>query len=154
NGFGFFPPTTQATDGQGDVFFVDTNGNQVLETLTDGTTTPVGSGLNQPIGLALDSQGDLFIADSGNARVVEVKVGVPVSVSPANAHPSVIGYNVTYNGAPYTAVGSATDVNGNPLPTSDFDLSGTVHTGAGGWIDAWSFHDPSGNYQDANGTVS
>src|SRR5262249_7650708 len=70
-----------------------------------------------------------------------------------SAHPSVTGYSIRYDGNAYTAVATATDVNGNPLPASDFNLTATVHTNAGTSTDAWTFHDPSGNYLDASGTV-
>jgi hypothetical protein len=153
-GYGIVTPPGQATDSQGDVFIADPAHNQVLEQKTDGSVTTVGSGLNQPHGVAVDASGNLFIADSGNNRVVEVKAGLPVTVSPANAHPSVTGYSIPYDGNAHTAVASATDINGNPLPASDFVLTATVHTNGGSYTDAWSFHDPSGNYQDASGTAS
>src|SRR5262249_44956960 len=70
------------------------------------------------------------------------------------AQAAVGGYGVTYDGNAHTAIGSATDVNGNALPGSDFMLTGTTHTNAGTFTDSWSFHDPSGNYQDASGTVT
>jgi hypothetical protein len=76
------------------------------------------------------------------------------TIRPANAYASVAGYSIFYDGNAHTAVASALDINGNPLPASDFVLTATMHTNAGISTDAWSFHDPSGNYQDANGTVS
>src|SRR5262249_31329557 len=76
------------------------------------------------------------------------------TIGQANAQPSVTGYSIPYDGNAHTAAASATDINGNPLPASDFVLTATAHTSAGTYTDAWSFHDPSGNYQDASGTVS
>jgi predicted outer membrane repeat protein len=153
-GYGIVTPPGQATNSRGDVFIADPAHNQVEEVKADGTVNTVGSGLNQPYGVAVDAVGDVFIADSGNNRVVEVIAGVPVTVSPANAQPSVTGYSVSYDGNSHTATATATDVNGNPLPASDFNLTATTHTTVGTYTDAWTFHDPSGNYQDANGTVS
>jgi hypothetical protein len=116
SGFVLFPPppTTEVADGHGNTFRVNTSANQVLEVKADGTTTPVGSGLNQPSGLALDSQGDLFIADSGNNRVVEVKVGVPLTVRPAatalsiasSVNPTAFGQSVTFTATVSSMSGS------------------------------------------------
>ena len=41
------------------------------------------------------------------------------------------------------------------MASSDFTLTGTVHTNAGTYVaDAWSFSDPSGNYASQSGTVT
>ena len=41
------------------------------------------------------------------------------------------------------------------MPSTDFDLTATVHTNAGPYIgDTWSFSDPSGNYLSQSGTVT
>jgi sugar lactone lactonase YvrE len=147
------PPV--AHDGQGDFFFADPTNSRVLEVKADGTLTTVGSGLVYPSGVAVDLQGDVFIDDAGLYEVVEVLAGLPVTVSQANAGAQVTGYSIIYDGNSHTATGSATDVNGNALPASDFNLTATTHTTAGTYsTDAWSFHDPSGNYLDASGTVS
>ncbi len=72
----------------------------------------------------------------------------------ATASISVTPYNVTYDGNPHTAMGTATGVGGIDL-SADLNLSGTTHTHAGTYNgDAWSFHDASGNYADASGTVN
>jgi hypothetical protein len=61
--------------------------------------------------------------------------------------------DTTFDGNAHTATGTASGVNGIDL-SSDLNLSGTTHTSAGAYpSDAWSFHDASGNYQDASGTV-
>ncbi len=76
------------------------------------------------------------------------------NIAKANASITVTGYNVTYNGSPYTATGSATGVNSTNL-SSELNLSGTTHTNAGTYsTDPWTFTDTSGNYNNANGTVS
>ena len=58
---------------------------------------------------------------------------------------------MTYDGAPHTAIGTATGVNGQSL--SGLDPSGTTHTGAGTYHDTWTFTDTTGNYNNASGTV-
>ena len=71
----------------------------------------------------------------------------------ANAVIVVTPYSVTYDGAAHTAAGTATGVLGESL--SGLDLSGTTHTNAGTYsTDAWTFTDVTGNYKDANSTVS
>ena len=77
------------------------------------------------------------------------------TIAPADAHASVTGYLVSYDGKSHSAAGSAVDINGHALPGSDFTLTGTNHAAAGTYnADAWSFSDPSGNYNTASGIVS
>ena len=76
------------------------------------------------------------------------------SIAKANANITVTPYNVTYNGSPYTAAGTATGVNATNL-TSELNVSGTTHTNAGTYgTDPWTFVDTTGNYNNASGTVS
>ena len=73
------------------------------------------------------------------------------SITAATATITVTPYTVTYNTNPHTATGTATGVGGANL-SNDLDLSGTTHTNAGTYNgDAWSFTDPTGNYQSASG---
>ncbi len=79
------------------------------------------------------------------------------SIGQASAHASVtaIGGLIYSGAAQTTAAGTATNVFGASLPSSDFTLTGTVHTNAGTYVgDAWSFSDPSGNYASQSGTVT
>ena len=76
-----------------------------------------------------------------------------LTVTPATAVISVSGYTVPYDGLPHTATGTATGVLGEPL-SADLDLTATTHTAVGVTLDAWTFHDPAGNYVDAGGTVT
>src|SRR6185369_3735733 len=66
----------------------------------------------------------------------------------------VTPYNVTYDGNPHTATGSATGVETTPVDLSSLlDLSSTTHTNAGDYpADAWSFGG-NNNYNSASGTV-
>src|SRR5262249_21614231 len=56
-------------------------------------------------------------------------------------------------GASHTATGTATGVNGEDL-SGNLDLTGTTHTNAGSYSDAWTFTDSTGNYNNANGSVT
>jgi hypothetical protein len=75
-------------------------------------------------------------------------------ISQAAATISVTPYSVTYNAAAHTATGTATGIGGVNLG-SDLVLTGTTHTNGGTYgTDAWTFTDPTGNYQSASGTVN
>jgi Ca2+-binding RTX toxin-like protein len=62
-------------------------------------------------------------------------------------------YNVLYDGHAHTETGTATGI-GNVDLSADLNFSGTTHTNAGTYLDPWTFHDPNGNYADANGNVT
>ncbi len=70
------------------------------------------------------------------------------------AGPTIVisGYDVTFDGAPHTATGTAKGVLDEDLP--GLDLSGTTHTNAGTYSDTWTFTDTTGNYLDASGAVT
>ncbi|HZI20287.1 MAG TPA: Ig-like domain-containing protein [Pyrinomonadaceae bacterium] len=74
------------------------------------------------------------------------------TISKAAAIVSVTPYSVTFDGRTHTSTGKATGVNNAPL--SGLDLTATTHTGAGTYDDTWTFTDPTGNYNDAAGTVT
>src|SRR5262249_46607180 len=140
-----------ALDNQGDEFLAI--GFQVVELKVDGSFMAVGSDL-APIGVAVDGQGDVFIDDAFTNLVWEVVAGVPVTVSPAApASITVTPCNVPYDGNVHTATGTATGALGEDL-SADLNLTGTAHTNAIIYIETWTFHDPSGNYQDASGIVT
>ena len=72
----------------------------------------------------------------------------------ATATITVTPYSVTYDSTAHTAAATATGVFNEDL-SADLTLTGTTHTSAGTYNgDAWSFHDPNGNYADASGTVN
>jgi len=73
-------------------------------------------------------------------------------IAQASATISVAGYGVTYDGNSHTATGTAKGAGGIDLSNA-LTLTGTTHTSAGNYVDAWSFHDATGNYADASGTV-
>ena len=75
------------------------------------------------------------------------------TVTKAIATINVSSYAVAYDGAAHTATGVARGYDGSTL--SGLVLSGTTHTNAGQYSqDTWSFHDVTGNYADASGTIS
>jgi hypothetical protein len=67
---------------------------------------------------------------------------------------TVTRYNVTYDGVAHTATGSCIYSEGGIDLSTFLDLSATTHTNAGSYSDQWTFHDDSGTYPDASGTVS
>jgi hypothetical protein len=76
------------------------------------------------------------------------------TIAKASATVNVTPYNVSYDGNAHTATGTATGVSSANL-NADLTLTGTTHTNFGTYTtDAWSFHDASGNYNDASGTVA
>ena len=90
---------------------------------------------------------------TGLANYTITYVPGALTVTPASAVIVVSGYTVPYDGLPHTATGTATGVLGEAL-SADLDLTATTHTAVGVTVDAWTFHDPAGNYVDANGTVT
>ena len=75
-------------------------------------------------------------------------------ISQITAKITVTPYSVTYDGASHSATGTATGFDGIDL-RRDLTLTGTTHTNAGTYNgDTWTFHDPSGVYADASGTVN
>jgi uncharacterized repeat protein (TIGR01451 family) len=133
----------------------DGNGHTAVASATDVNGNPLPASdfvLTNSVHTNVGTYTDAWSFHDPSGNYQDASGTVSDSISPANAHPSVIGYSIPYDGNAHTAAASATDVNGNPLPASDFVL--TVHTNAGSWTDLWSFHDPSGNYQDASGTIS
>ena len=65
---------------------------------------------------------------------------------------TITPYHVTFDGTMHTATGSCTGVSGEPL--AGLVLTGTAHTVAGTYADAWTFADVTGNYAAASGTVT
>jgi hypothetical protein len=80
---------------------------------------------------------------SGTAAIVITKANAKIVVNP---------YDVIYDALSHTAVGSATGVKGENL-IGLLNLSGTTHTNAGTYSDAWSFAGNS-NYNSDRGTVT
>ncbi len=89
---------------------------------------------------------------SGGTNYNDASGTVHNSIAKATAIIVVTPYNVTYDGNPHTATGTATGVGGADL-SAGLTLTGTTHTNAGDYpADAWSFAGGV-NYNDASGTV-
>ncbi len=65
---------------------------------------------------------------------------------------NVTGYNDAYNGAPQTAIGTATAADGTDL--SQYLSLQTTHTNAGTYYDTWTFSDPTSLYPGLHGMVT
>lgn len=76
----------------------------------------------------------------------------PLLIDKANATITVSPYSITYDGKSHTATGTATGVLGETL--GGLDLAGTTHSTAGIYSDTWTFADTTGDYNNANGTIS
>jgi hypothetical protein len=103
---------------------------------------------------AADYIGDHWTFHDPNGNYIDASGTVNDVINKAAANISVNGYTVTYDGNQHLATGTATGLDGENL-TSDLNFIGTAHTNAADYIgDHWTFHDPSGNYADASGTVN
>ena len=123
-----------------------------------GSVSPTGSGLT------LSSSGVLSgTAAAGNSYGITVTAtdehnfsgsqSYTLVIDKATASFSFTPYSVNYDGNAHTASGTASGVGSIDL-SADLTLSGTTHTAAGDYpADAWSFHDSTGNYADASGTL-
>ena len=86
-----------------------------------------------------------------NANYNDASGTVSDSIAKATAIIVVTPYNVTYDGNPHMATGTATGVKGESL--AGLNLNGTTNTNAGNYpTDSWTF--TNANYKDASGTVS
>src|SRR5207302_1545652 len=73
-------------------------------------------------------------------------------IAKADATITVTPYDVSYDGDPHTASGTAKGVKAESL--SGLDLSHTTHTNAGTYnTDYWSFSDSTGNYNNIGNTI-
>ena len=73
------------------------------------------------------------------------------TIRKADAACSVTGYDKPFNGGPIEATGSCTGVGGVSL-NRGLDLTGTLHTNVGTYIDSWSFN-TNNTYPDYNQIV-
>ena len=69
--------TSIASDGSGNIYYVNTAQSTLYRVATTGVQTELQccgalGGLAKPRGVAIDSQGNLYIADTGNNRIVKL----------------------------------------------------------------------------------
>ena len=70
------------------LYIVDKAANLVYAISPNGTSSTVGTNLNQPSAVATDAQGNVYIADAGNNRIVKVTAaGVQSTVGSGLAAP-------------------------------------------------------------------
>ena len=94
-----------------------------------------------------------FTDPTGNYNNVATTTFTDV-IKQATVTLNVTPYSVTYDGTAHTATATATGVGGVNL-IADLSLGGTTHTGASTYAtDAWTFHDPNGNYADAGAVIT
>ena len=75
-------------------------------------------------------------------------------ITAATADIAVTGYTVPYDGQPHTATGTATGARARTSRACSTCRPPPTPRPAAYPIDAWTFHDPAGNYADASGTVA
>jgi len=114
----------------------------VLGGLDLSATTHTNAGAYTDTWTFTDTTGN-YTNSSGTVNDALSKATPTVTVTP---------YTVTFDGAAHTATGGATGVNHSAL--GGLDLSGTTHTSAGAYTDAWTFTDTTGNYINTSGSVN
>jgi len=131
--------------------------SKVACTATNGSFANANAGSGITVSATLSISGDAvgnYTLGAAGTSVSSKPATASADITKATATLSVTPYSVTYDGIAHTAVGTAKGL-GNVDLSSGFNLSGTTHTNAGTYAnDSWSFHDPSGNYADASGTVN
>src|SRR5205823_6482579 len=92
-----------------------------------------------------------FSASTGNYNNIGNTI-ITDHIAKADATIMVTPYDVTYDGDPHIASGTAKGVKAESL--SGLDLSHTTHTNAGTYnTDYWSFSDSTGNYNNVGNTI-
>lgn len=87
-----------AVDGSGDVFIADAAGADVTEVGPSGTTSVVGSGLNNPTGVAVDGSGDVYVILGNSTTVTMVEPSgtqVPIGSGLYTPHGVAVGSSHT-----------------------------------------------------------
>ena len=126
------------------------------------TGTGTAKGVNGEVLSGLDLSGtthtnagvysDNWTFTDPNGNYNSTSGSVNDSIAKVNANVTVTPYSVTYDGNAHTATGTAIGVKGEPL--NGLNLTGTIHTNAGTYADAWTFTDSTGNYNNISGTVT
>ena len=131
-----FQPINTTYDGNAHIATGSATGvdGELLSGLDLGATQRTNAGSSTDAWTFSDVNGNY---NDANGSLVD-------TITPATATVSVTAIpGLVYNGAAQeTASYSATDVNGNSLPGSDFTDT-TVHADAGTYTDTWTFSDPN-----------
>jgi hypothetical protein len=105
-------PAALAVDGSGNVYIVDSTGNQVLkETVSNGsyTQSTIGTSIYLPSGVAVDSAGNVYIAGANPSSPPGVNSGWVLKETPSNG-----GYTQSVVATGFVATAGVTiDGNGN-----------------------------------------
>jgi MBG domain/Bacterial Ig-like domain (group 3)/Transmembrane protein 131-like N-terminal len=146
NGLVTVTVTSPSNTVTGNVSLTIDGGAPIAQTLSGGSGVFTLTGLNagdHSLSASFAAQGN-FGASSNTGTL---------HVDKATATINVTAYNLTYDGNPHTASGTATGVSGADL-SAQLTLTATTHTNAGTYNgDAWSFAGGT-NYNDASGTVN
>jgi sugar lactone lactonase YvrE len=122
-------PTSIVTDGNGNVYLLDSGNNRVLmypaTAAGPGSPITVASGFNAPIGMAIDAGNNLYVADSGNNRIVRINLSQPAPHSFLSTYVST----TSQDSAQYTTVQNTGNVNASVVSVaypSDFPENGSA----------------------------
>ena len=108
-------------------------------TYDGGSSAPVNAGTHT----VLAQVNQPWIAGAATGTLAIAKADPSITVTP---------YSLTYDGSAHIADGAVAGAQREAL--AGLNLSGTAHTNAGAFADAWTFTDVTGNYNNASGTVS
>ena len=90
---------------------------------------------------------------AGNIDYAPASGEATITINPAAPILAIVGYTGTYDGNVHGASAAATGVNGENL-SGDLTISAATGINAGTYEQTWTFTDPTGNYQNASGTVT
>ena len=130
----------------------DGNAHGATGSATGVNGVNLNSGLNLGASFVNVPGGTATWKFTGGTNYNDATGTVPIEITKASAVITVTGYNVTYDGQPHTATGSAIGVKGETL--AGLNLAATTHTNAGTTTDAWAFTDTTGNYNNDGGSVT
>ena len=93
---------------------------------------------------------DVTVNFAGSTDYAAASQTVGFSITKANADVFVGSYNIVYDGQPHT---DTSFIMHAPFTGLGINVNSTTHTNVGTYTDTWTFTDPTGNYNNASGTV-